>query len=70
MSSVIRFFSGFSSDPTQQLVHHSIGRTFEFDTSKIENELGLKFSDVWPAMEQVVEMMIEHGVIKSVKKST
>jgi hypothetical protein len=68
MTAILRFFTGFSSDPAQQFIHHFVGKVPEFDNSKIQQQLGLKFRDLWPGIDRTVELMIEHGLIKSLAK--
>ncbi len=69
MTKMLRFFMGLSNDPQNQFLHYMIGRTFDFDTSKIQTQLGIKFRDVWPEIDKVAEMLIENNMIKSVKKN-
>lgn len=68
MTKMLRFFLGFSGDPQNQFMHYMIGRVFDFDTSKIQTQLGIKFRDVWPELDQVAEMLIENNMVNSIKK--
>lgn len=68
MTKVLRLFLGLSKDPQNQFMHYMIGRVFDFDTSKIQTQLGIKFRDVWPELDQVAAMLIENDRVKSVKK--
>jgi len=68
MTKVLRFFLGLSSDPQNQFLHYMLGRTFDFDTSKIQTQLGIKFRDVLPELDKVAAILVENGMVQSIDK--
>lgn len=64
----MKFFTGFMKDPTFQLIHHGLGKTPEFDTSKSQNELNMKYQDVWQDLDNLVTMMVDVGFVKCLNK--
>lgn len=65
---VMKLFTGFMKDPTFQMIHYQLGKTPEFDTSKSENELGVKYQDVWRDIDEVAAMMVDVGMVKCLNK--
>ncbi len=65
---LMKFFTGFMKDPTYQMIHYQIGKAYDFDTSKSENELNMKYRDVWQDIDNVAAMMVDAGEVKCLNK--
>ncbi len=65
MTSILKFFMGFSGNYQNQFIHYALGGVMRVDNSKIKDELGIAFRDPRDGWVEVVNQMIEEGSIKS-----
>jgi len=66
-SFMVKMLSYFQPSGTGQYIRTNIGRHPDIDHTKLVNELGLEFTDVWKSIEDTAEDLIKKGHVKPIQ---